>query len=66
MPHGAVLGRVTTDGGLVLDSAVMCFHVRLDSRRVTVKCPCCHRTREFRGIAVFSAKAQQDTDRGTH
>jgi hypothetical protein len=51
-PHGAVLGRVTADGGLVLDSAVVGFRCYLDTRRAVVMCPSCGVEREFRGASV--------------
>ena len=56
-PHGAVLGRLTVDGGLVLDPGVMKFRVYLDTRRAVVSCPSCGRSREFRGPGVFSGHA---------
>lgn len=46
---GAVLGRVTADDGLVLDSDVHAFAVYLDTRRAVVSCPVCGMRREFRG-----------------
>ena len=49
VPHGAVLGRVTNDVGLVLDSAVRSFAVYLDTRRAMVTCPRCKAMREFWG-----------------
>lgn len=51
-PHGAVLGRVTAEGGLVLDPGVGRFAVYLDTRRAAVWCPACGASREFRGISV--------------
>lgn len=57
VPHGAALGRVTSDGGLVLDSAVVGFRCYLDTRRAVVMCPACGEIREFRGAAVLSATA---------
>jgi len=57
-PHGAILGRVTTDGGLVLAPAVVTFAAYLDSRRVVVACPACGITREFRGSAVVSGRGE--------
>jgi hypothetical protein len=56
-PHGAVLGRVTADGGLVLDPAVSKFRCFLDTRRIVVACPACGTEREFRGGAVFGGHA---------
>ena len=53
-PHGAVLGRLTGDGGLVLDSAVTSFRCYLDTRRAIVCCPTCGAEREFRGGAVVA------------
>jgi hypothetical protein len=53
VPHGAVLGRVTVDGGLVLDPAVRSFAVYLDTGRVEVVCPACETKREFRGTSVL-------------
>ena len=61
VPHGAVLGKVTADGGLVLDPKVVTFRVYLDSRRASIFCPHCYRPREFRGTAVGSS--DQDDER---
>lgn len=55
IPHGAVLGRVTADHGLVLDPTVTSFRCYLDTRRVMVTCPECGIGREFRGTGVISA-----------
>lgn len=49
---GAVLGRVTSDGGLVLDPGVRAFAVYLDTRRIEVLCPACGTRREFRGRSL--------------
>lgn len=46
---GAILGRVTTEGGLVLDPAVQTFAVYLDTGRIEIACPACGTRREFRG-----------------
>ncbi|MDP9353871.1 MAG: hypothetical protein M3R02_01045 [Chloroflexota bacterium] len=54
VPHGAVLGRLTADGGLVLDPAVVSFRAYLDTQRAVVVCPACGNGREFRGGAVCS------------
>src|SRR5687767_15952336 len=54
VPHGTVLGRLTADGGLVLDPAAKSFRVFLDTRRAVVACPACGIERECRGIAIFS------------
>ncbi|MDP9355715.1 MAG: hypothetical protein M3R02_10635, partial [Chloroflexota bacterium] len=54
--HGAVLGRVTADSGLVLDPAVGSFRVYLDTRRAVVICPACAVAREFRGSAVVAGE----------
>ncbi len=58
-PHGAVLGRVTADGGLVLDRAVEDFRAYLDTRRVVVVCPQCGVERGFRGNALLVFGAPQ-------
>ncbi len=55
-PHGAVLGRLTADSGLVLDPAVGSFRVYLDTRRAVVICPACGAVREFRGSAVVAGE----------
>jgi hypothetical protein len=55
VPHGAVLGRVTADEGLVLDMAVCTLRVFLDTRRAMIECPACGAVREFRGPAVATA-----------
>lgn len=56
VPHGAVLGRVTADRGLVLDPAVRSFAAYFDTGRVEVRCPNCGMTREFRGAVLFSPR----------
>jgi hypothetical protein len=55
VPHGTVLGRLTAEGGLVLDPAVTSFRCFLDTRRVAVTCPGCGMERVFHGNAVFFA-----------
>ncbi|MDP9363508.1 MAG: hypothetical protein M3Q10_04640, partial [Chloroflexota bacterium] len=55
-PHGAVLGRLTSDGGLVLDPAVRSFRCFLDTRRAVVECPACGEGREFRGGAIIATQ----------
>lgn len=57
VPHGAVLGRITSDGGLVLERSTTQFCCYLDTRRVTVTCPECSAAREFRGTMVSSSRA---------
>ena len=52
---GAVLGRLTADGGLLLDPSVNSFAIYLDTRRVVIVCPVCGAAREFRGAAVCRA-----------
>lgn len=52
VPHGAVLGRVTADGGLVLDPAIRTLRCFLDTRKVILVCPACGVEREFRGKFV--------------
>ncbi len=52
VPHGAVLGRVTADRGLVLDPAVQTFAAYFDTGRVEVRCPTCGGKREFRGTVL--------------
>jgi len=56
-PHGAVLGRVTADGGLALAPAVTSVRAYFDSRRAVVACPVCGAPRDFHGTAVFTAGA---------
>ncbi|CAA9322222.1 MAG: hypothetical protein AVDCRST_MAG93-5798 [uncultured Chloroflexia bacterium] len=51
-PGGVVLGRVTANGGLVLDPAVRSFAAYFDSGRSEVVCPTCGVTREFRGTVL--------------
>ncbi len=53
-PHGAVLGRLTIDGGLVLDPAVTAFQCFLDTKRAVVACPACGTRRMFSGTAVVT------------
>jgi hypothetical protein len=54
--HGAVLGRVTDDGSLVLEPGAG-FRIYMDTRRAHVVCPVCGTEREFRGAAVFSGRS---------
>ncbi len=60
VPHGAVLGRLTGEGGLVLDPAVDGFRCFFDTKRVVVTCPWCGLEREFRGTAIFSGRSRVD------
>lgn len=54
-PYEAVLGRVTADGGLVLDPAVQAFAAYFDTGRAVITCPTCGAPREFRGRALRRA-----------
>ncbi len=54
VPHGALLGVVTADGGLVLDPAVTSFRCHLDTRRAVVACPSCGASRDFHGTSIMS------------
>jgi hypothetical protein len=54
VPRGAVLGRVTAEGGLVLDPDVTVFRVYLDTRRAAIQCPHCGHRRTFRGVGLIS------------
>jgi hypothetical protein len=47
--HGAVLGHIKSDGGLVLEAEVLLHAVYLDTRRAVIVCPACGQHREFRG-----------------
>ncbi len=60
--HGAVLGRLTADGGLVLDPEVTAFRAYLDTRRALVACPACGMMREFRGGAVVTQLTRHSGD----
>ena len=51
--HGAVIGRLTEDGGIVLDPSVTSTRVYLDTRRAVLSCPSCGADREFRGPAIL-------------
>jgi hypothetical protein len=61
VPHGAVLGRVTSDRGLLLDGSVETYNIYLDTQHAIVMCPHCSQGREFRGTAVFSARRTQSS-----
>jgi hypothetical protein len=50
--HGALLGCLKANGGLVLEPEVIVGTVYLDARRVTIVCPVCGQAREFRGAWV--------------
>ena len=60
VPHGAVLGRLTADNGLVLDAAVASFRCYLDTRRAEVRCPACGTIREFRGGSLIGPRKDGD------
>ena len=53
---GAVLGRLTADGGLVLDPAVRVFRVYRDTGKALVGCPVCGASPHFRGAAIMSGQ----------
>ena len=57
VPHGAVLGRLTADGGLVIDTSVVAFRCYLDTRRAVVACTVCGAEREFRGSVIVASRA---------
>ena len=59
VPRGAILGRVTADGGLVLSPEVTAFKVFLDTQRAMIGCPACDAIREFRGNALFSPQVSR-------
>src|SRR5687768_3938905 len=52
---GAVLGRLTGDGGLRLAPGVRLARAYLDTRKAVIACPACGAAREFRGPAVVSS-----------
>ncbi len=54
VPHGATLGRLTADSGLVLDPTVVSFRCYFDTGRAEVDCPACGAMRQFRGTAFLS------------
>lgn len=53
--HREALGRLTSDGGLVLAPAVAAFRCYLDSGRAQVVCPACATERDFHGAALFAS-----------
>lgn len=61
VPHGAVLGRVTMEGGLVLAPSVAIYSVYLDAGKVVITCPGCGVVRVFRGSFVHSAQRNAST-----
>jgi hypothetical protein len=52
--HGAILGRVTESGGLMLAPDIRHFTIYLDTRRADIMCPACGQRREFRGAFIGS------------
>jgi hypothetical protein len=54
VPHGAVLGWVTAEGGLVLDPVVRVFAAYFDTGRSEVVCPKCGMMRAFWGTSMRS------------
>jgi hypothetical protein len=63
VPHGAVLGRITADEGLVLSPAIRSLRCFLDTRKVVLECPACGVEREFRGkfFRLQSKKVEHST-----
>ena len=61
--HGASLGRLTSDHGLVIDPSVATFQAYFDTKKAIITCPHCGARREFRGQAIFSPGAR-DTAMG--
>lgn len=51
---GAVLGHLTSDGGLRLNANVAHVSVQLRASRASVTCGSCGRTRTFVGMALYS------------
>jgi hypothetical protein len=61
VPHGAVLGRVTADGGLVLQFEAATFVAHLNTKRVYAR----GGVREFRGNVLYSpARTSPNTQIG--
>jgi hypothetical protein len=60
VPHGAVLGRLTADGGLVLVPAVAELKCYLDTGKAVVGCPACGAGREFRGSKVIASPREKE------
>ena len=52
--HGAVLGRLTRDGGLALDASVRKFNCYFDTRRTEVVCPICGWARTFYSSSILA------------
>lgn len=51
---GYVLGRITTDDGLVLSHGVWIIRAYLDTQRALIRCPACAAERMFTGKVVFA------------
>jgi hypothetical protein len=63
VPHGAVLGRLTRDGGLVVDGHVRGVSAYFDTGKVDVACPYCSVLRSFRGRWVTTQPPPEGTNR---
>jgi hypothetical protein len=50
--HGALLGTLKADGGLVLEPEVMVGTVYLDTKRASIVCPVCGQARDFWGAWI--------------
>ncbi len=57
---GAVLGRLTAEGGLVLAPDVHSVQAYFDTGKAGIVCPGCGWARAFRGRAVVSGMAEAD------
>ena len=56
--HGAVLGRLTLDGGLALDPSVRAFRCYFDTQQAIITCPKCGQSRVFGGRALRSQRSE--------
>ena len=58
--HGAVLGRLTEDGGLLLESTVTQIRCYFDIPRGVITCPACSVKRTFIGKAIETLHHEKD------
>lgn len=58
VPHGAVLGRLTTVGALIVAAEVRDLWCYFDSQHALLTCPGCGQRRHYRGPAVMLRHSQ--------
>lgn len=62
VPHGAVLGRLTVEGILIVDESIQAARCYLERGQALIKCPACGHLKTYFGLAVhFRSRIEQPT-----